>query len=181
MPAMSWSLITGNVNKFLEAKAILGSRIERIELDLPEIQAENTRMVAIEKARAGFAAAGKPIIVEDAGFELAMLGGFPGPFIKFWEKLGGAESICRALDGFPDRTATAVCVLGVADATGVRHFEGRVVGTVADHPRGKNGFGWDSIFVPNGHTRTFAEMSAEEKSAISHRRAAWTAFLKATG
>ena len=176
---MTWLLITGNENKFLEAKAILAGRpLERLALDLPELQAPTTREVALEKAKAAFATVGKPVIVEDAGFEIAALGSFPGPFIKFWEKLGGLESICRALDAFPSRAATAVCVLGVCDANGARVVEGRVTGTVRKTPRGTNGFGWDAIFIPDGESRTFAEMTTEEKSAVSHRRAAWTALLR---
>jgi len=171
-----WILVTGNENKWQEAQRIVGRPLAREALDLPEIQAATTREVALEKAKAAFAVLARPVIVEDAGLELAALGSFPGPFIKFWEKLGGRESICRALDGLPNRNATAVCVLALCDASGSRVFEGRVAGTIAATPRGVTGFGWDSIFVPDGDTRTFAEMSAAEKDAISHRRRAWEAF-----
>lgn len=171
-----WILVTGNENKWAEAQRIVGRPLAREALDLPEIQAATTREVAIEKARAAFAALGRPVIVEDAGLELAALGSFPGPFIKFWEKLGGKESICRALDGLGDRGATAVCVLALCDASGARVVEGRVAGTISASPRGTNGFGWDAIFVPQGGTRTFAELSSAEKDAISHRRRAWEAL-----
>jgi XTP/dITP diphosphohydrolase len=170
-----WILVTGNENKWNEAQRIVGRPLAREALDLPEIQAATTREVALEKSKAAFAALGRPVIVEDAGLELGAFGTFPGPFIKFWEKLGGRESICRALDGSTNRTATAVCVLALCDASGSRTFEGRVNGTIAASPRGITGFGWDSIFIPNGETRTFAEMSAAEKDAISHRRRAWEA------
>ena len=173
---MSHVLVTGNEGKWIEAQRILGAPLERVALDLPEIQAPTTREVALEKAKAAFAILGKPVIVEDAGVELVALGSFPGPFIKFWEKLGGLESICRAVDGFSDRGAAAVCVLGVCDASGSRVVEGRVTGTISEHPRGKNGFGWDAIFVPTGGHRTFGEMTSEEKDAISHRRRAWEAL-----
>lgn len=172
---MSWLLVTGNANKLREARAIVGDTLESAAVELPEIQAPTTRDVALEKARVAFARLGCPVIVEDAGFELAALGGFPGPFIKFWEQLGGLDSICRALDGLGDRTAEAVCVLGLCDARGARIVEGRVRGQVPAAPRGSNGFGWDAIFCPDGDARTFAEMSAAEKSAISHRRRAWEA------
>lgn len=171
-----WVLVTGNENKWLEAQRIVGRPLKREALDLPEIQAATTREVALEKARAAFAVLTRPVIVEDAGLELAALGSFPGPFIKFWEKLGGKESICRALDGLPSRAATAVCVLALCDASGARVVEGRVPGSIAASPRGTNGFGWDAIFVPDGDTRTFAELSAAEKDAISHRRRAWEAL-----
>lgn len=170
-----WLLVTGNEHKFREARAIVGDGLERIALDLPEIQAATTREVALEKSRVAFERLGRPVVVEDAGFEIAALGGFPGPFIKFWEQLGGLPSICRALDGFGDRTAYAVAVLGLCDSGGARVVEGRVRGVVPAEPRGTNGFGWDAIFVPDGESRTFGELADAEKSAISHRRRAWEA------
>ena len=180
---MTWILVTGNEHKHREAQAILAASggndpLERIALDLPEIQAATTRDVALAKAHAAFAILGKPVIVEDAGFELVGLGGFPGPFIKYWEQLGGLASICRAADGLTDRGAIAVCVLGICDANGARVVEGRIAGRIPKEPRGDNGFGWDTIFIPDGDTRTFAEMTAAEKSAISHRRRAWDAFAR---
>jgi XTP/dITP diphosphohydrolase len=77
------------------------------------------------------------------------------------------------LDGFSDRGAEAVSVLAVARPDqregDVLVAEGRVKGAIALHPRGENGFGWDVLFIPEGETRTFAEMSEEEKNARSHR------------
>jgi XTP/dITP diphosphohydrolase len=178
---MNLILVTGNDDKLREAQRILGRPLAREKLDLPEVQAATTAEVALEKARAAFATLGKPVVVEDAGVELAAFGSFPGPFIKFWEKLGGLESICRAVDGTKDRRVTAVCVLGVCTADEAFVVEGRVSGTVADAPRGTNGFGWDAIFVPEGETRTFGEMSAGEKDAISHRRRAWEALAARLG
>ncbi len=173
---MSWVFVTGNEHKHREAEAILGRPLDRVALDLPEIQAATTREVALIKARAAFASLRRPVIIEDAGFELVALAGFPGPFIKYWEQLGGLVSICRAVDGLGDRSCVAVCVLGLCDETGPRVVEGRIAGSVAAAPRGDQGFGWDAIFIPEGHERTFGEMTASEKSAISHRRRAWDAF-----
>jgi len=170
-----WTFITGNDSKLLEAEAILGHSLARVVLDLPEIQAPTTAEVALVKARAAFAQLGQPVIVEDAGFELVALGGFPGPFIKYWEQLGGLASICRTIDGLGNPAAVAVCALGLCDAAGARVVEGRVSGTVPPEPRGSGGFGWDAIFMPDGHLRTFAEMHLAEKSTISHRRRAWEA------
>lgn len=173
----AFALVTGNVHKWQEAERLLGRALDRVELDLPEIQAATTREVALEKAAAAYAALRRPVIIEDAGLEFGALGGFPGPFIKFWEKLGGLSSICRALDGAGDRRATAVCVLAWADGDRVQSVEGRVAGTISREPRGTNGFGWDAIFIPDGETRTFGELLADEKDARSHRRAAWQALV----
>lgn len=175
---MTFVLVTSNDAKWREAERILGRELAREKLDLPEIQAATTAEVALQKARAAHAALGRPVIVEDAGVELLAFGSFPGPFIKYWETLGGLESICRAVDGPADRRVVAVCVLGVCTADGSYVVEGRTEGTIAEHPRGKGGFGWDAIFVPDGETRTFGEMSGAEKDRISHRRRAWEALSK---
>ncbi|MFO0658221.1 MAG: RdgB/HAM1 family non-canonical purine NTP pyrophosphatase [Polyangiaceae bacterium] len=172
-------LVTSNIDKWREAERILGTALERVSLDLPELQAATTASVALEKVRAAFDALGDGVIVEDAGVELLALGGFPGPYIKWWEKTGGLTSICRALDTMNDRRAVAVCCLGVARASELFVVEGRCEGTISLEPRGTNGFGWDAIFIPQGETRTFGEMSAAEKDAVSHRRRAWEA-LRAT-
>ena len=174
-------LVTGNDDKWREAQRILGRPLAREKLDLPEIQAATTAEVALHKARAAFELLRRPVIVEDAGVELRAFGGFPGPFIKYWETLGGLASICRAADGAGERGITAVCVLGVCTAEGSYVVEGRSEGSLADRPRGTNGFGWDAIFVPEGDTRTFGEMSGEEKDRVSHRRRAWEQLAKKIG
>lgn len=171
--ASGFVLVTSNVDKWREAERILGRPLERQALDLPEVQAATTSEVALQKARSAFSILGRPVIVEDAGVELDALGGFPGPFIKYWETLGGLASICRAADGLGDRGASAVCVLGVCTADGSYVVEGRTHGTIADRPRGENGFGWDAIFVAEGATQTWGEVTASEKDRVSHRRRAW--------
>jgi non-canonical purine NTP pyrophosphatase (RdgB/HAM1 family) len=168
-----WVFVTSNANKHQEAQRILGHALDRVELELEELQAESVGAVALAKARLAFARLGRPVIVEDAGFELLGLGGFPGPYIKFWEKLGGLESICRAADGLGDRRVRAVCALGICSDKGAEMVEGAIEGLLAVHPRGHNGFGWDAVFVPKGEARTFGEMTAAEKDARSHRRKAW--------
>lgn len=171
--AAPFVLVTSNVNKWREAERILGFSIERVELELEELQAESVRAVALAKSQLAFQKLGRPVIVEDAGVELLALGGFPGPFIKYWEKLGGLSSICRAADGLQDRRVRAVCALGICGERGAEVVEGVANGTLSLEPRGCNGFGWDAIFIPEGDDRTFAEMSAAEKDARSHRRQAW--------
>ena len=169
----SWVFVTSNPNKWQEAQRILGYAIQRTELDLEEVQADTVAAVARAKAQQAFEALRCPVIVEDAGIELYGLGGFPGPFIKYWEKLGGLASICRAADGLGDRRVRAVCALGICTDSGADVVVGSVDGLLSLHPRGNNGFGWDAIFVPQGEGRTFGEMTSAEKDARSHRRKAW--------
>jgi non-canonical purine NTP pyrophosphatase (RdgB/HAM1 family) len=168
-----WVFVTSNPNKVREAERILGLALQHAAVELDELQAETVAAVALAKARVAFQKLGRPVIVEDAGLELVALGGFPGPFIKYWEKLGGLVSICRTADGLGDRRVRAVCALGICTEAGADVVVGAVDGTVATAPRGQNGFGWDGIFIPEDESRTFGEMTAAEKDARSHRRKAW--------
>ncbi len=173
MSQHDWVFVTSNLNKVREAERILGFALQSVALELDELQAATVSAVALAKAQSAFQKLGRPVIVEDAGLELLGLGGFPGPFIKHWEKLGGLESICRTADGIGDRRVRAVCALGICTAAGSDVVEGAAQGSISAEPRGQNGFGWDSIFIPEGDTRTFGEMIGAEKDAWSHRRKAW--------
>ena len=173
MSQEDWVFVTSNPNKVREAERILGFALEHAAVELDELQAETVGAVALAKAQAAFRMLGRPVIVEDAGIELVALGGFPGPFIKYWEKLGGLLSICRTADGLCDRRVRAVCALGICSGAGSQVVTGTIEGTLAAEPRGHNGFGWDAIFIPEGQGRTFGEMTGAEKDARSHRRKAW--------
>jgi XTP/dITP diphosphohydrolase len=87
------------------------------------------------------------------------------------------------LDPFGDRRAEAVSALAVAThgSPEVLVAEGRAPGRIAEAPRGSNGFGWDVIFVPEGETRTFAEMAPAEKDALSHRARAFARLRELLG
>lgn len=166
-------LVTGSDAKAREASEILETEIERVDLDLPEIQAATIEDVAREKAREAFRRLERACVVEDSALGFSAWKGLPGPYVKWFERTAGLEALCRSLDGFPDRRAVATCVLAFRSETEQMTAIGRLEGTVASSPRGNGGFGWDSIFVPDGEKRTFAEMSAAEKNAVSHRRRAW--------
>ena len=166
-------LVTGSDAKAREASEILGSEIERADLELPEIQAATVEDVAREKAREAFRRLERACVVEDSSLGFAAWNGLPGPYVKWFERTAGLEALCRSLDGFRDRSATASCVLAFRSETQQLTAVGRIEGTIAREPRGNGGFGWDAIFVPEGGDRTFSEMSAPEKNAISHRRKAW--------
>jgi XTP/dITP diphosphohydrolase len=86
------------------------------------------------------------------------------------------DGIARMLDSFPDRRATAICVVASFDGRDLRVGRGESSGSIARVPRGVRGFGWDRLFVPEAQMRTFAEMEPEEKDRVSHRRRAWEAL-----
>ena len=171
--------VTSSDDKHREAEAILGVPLRRAKLDLEEPQSLDVITVARAKAMAAAARLGCPVLVEDTSLELAALGGFPGPFIRWLLASAGAAAIPRLLDGFPDRRATARCVALVRDGEREWKGVGVVDGTIVTAPRGEGGFGWDVIFAPDwGGGRTFAEMSPAEKNARSHRGLAFSALRR---
>ncbi len=122
---------------------------------------------------------GKPALADDSGLEVDALGGAPGVYSARYAGGSGPgqdvrnyEKLLTELKNVPDdkRQARFVCCIAMALPDGsVRTFTGYAQGCITREPRGKTGFGYDPIFIPEGHKRTFAEMSAEEKDALSHR------------
>ena len=168
-------LVTSRPEKAAEARR-LGFELEILSLDLPEVQALEPSGVVEAKARAAYAELARPVLVEDSGLAIQAWGGFPGALVKWLEQSAGVAAIPRMLDAFPDRSATALCAIACFDGRELIAAGGHVRGSIAASPRGSGGFGWDSIFLPEGSGRTFAEMSGEEKDRHSHRRRAWEAL-----
>ncbi len=142
---------------------------------------------AVLKARAAALAAQTPALADDSGLEVAALDCAPGVYSARW---GGPEkdfslAMSRVHDaleakGAQDRSAQFVCALALAwPGQRTETFEGVVRGRLVWPPRGDLGFGYDPIFVPEGETRTFGEMSPDEKHAMSHRARAFAALLAA--
>ncbi|MFY9549944.1 MAG: non-canonical purine NTP pyrophosphatase [Thermoanaerobaculia bacterium] len=175
MGSLPLIFVTSRAEKAREAER-LGFDVERLDLDLPEPQALDPSDIVEEKARSAYAILSRPVLVEDSGLAIRAWGGFPGALVKWVEKSAGVAAIARMLDAFPDRSATAACAIGYCDGGEVVTARGETHGSIAREPRGAGGFGWDVLFVPDGADRTFAEMSAEEKDRISHRRRAWEAL-----
>ena len=114
-----------------------------------------------------------PVLVEDSGLIFTAWNGLPGALIKWFEKSVGCEGMLKMLESFENRQAEAICLAAVYDGKTMVVGEGRVPGTIAPAMRGNEGFGWDVIFIPDGETRTYAEMSPAEKNSRSHRRQAF--------
>src|SRR5207237_9613665 len=148
----------------------------RLDLGLRERQALDPSEIVAFKARTAYERLARPVLVEDSGLAIHAWSGFPGALVKWLEKSAGLETLARMLDPFPDRGATAQCAIAYCDGGEVVTARGETRGTIAQSPRGANGFGWDVLFVPEGGDRTFAEMSGAEKDRVSHRRRAWDAM-----
>lgn len=165
-PGAMLYMITGNQGKYEEAKALLPD-LERIELDLPEIQSLDSREIIREKLLAARSMHTEPLIVEDTAFHMDCLNGFPGPLIKWFLKSVGAEGIYCIAHQHGNYGVEVVCTIGYSNGDDIKYFEGRLRGSIVPPAQGR-GFGWDPVFSPDG-SRSFAEMSIEQKNAVSHR------------
>jgi len=170
------TIVTGNANKLKEIKTILGESFP-YELvingaDLPEYQGD-ADMVSRLKCQSAYSIIKGPVIVEDTCLGFNALNGLPGPYIKWFLKSVGPEGLHKMLAGFEDKEAKAMATLAYCDSEhgDVILFKGITEGTIVS-PRGQGGFGWDTCFQPIGYDKTYAEMSADEKNAISHRKRA---------
>lgn len=172
---MALLFLTGNRNKYEEARAIIPG-LEMLDIDLPEIQSDDARVIIEAKLAQAMIGRNDELIVEDTSLYLDALNGFPGPLVKWFMKAVGLAGMVEIAAARGNVKATAKCLVGYA-RSGVSHryFEGTVDGTVVT-PRGSRSFGWDAIFLPDGSDETFAEMPPEEKARTSHRRKAMEAL-----
>jgi len=164
---------TSNAHKFDEAAFALrafGISLKRLPAKGTEIQSDDLAAIAEASVKETFATIRQPVIAEDAGLFVSSLNGFPGPYASYVERTLGPASLITLLKGAKDRKAEFVSAVAYcSEPTGPKVFIGRLRGRISASARGSNGFGFDPVFVPLGDARTLAEMSLEEKGAISHR------------
>ena len=146
---------------------------------------------AIKKASYIFKCSGMTALADDSGLEVDALDGAPGVFSARYagevtDDWANLEKLLTEMKDIPDtkRGARFVCCIALATRSGIKTFMGQVEGRIGTGPRGAKGFGYDPVFYPEGHDRTFAEMSDHEKSSMSHRGRALRAlqtYLKEQG
>ena len=170
-----------NPGKVAEIRALLApfgaDAVSAGELGLPEPdETGRTFMENAElKALASAAGANLPALADDSGLAVHGLGGDPGIYSARWAGPGkdfglAMKKVEEALGDNPDRTAHFACALSLAWPDGYREtVEGAVYGTLTFPPRGDKGFGYDPIFVPDGHDRKFGEAEQDWKHSVSHR------------
>jgi len=167
------TFVTSNSHKFAEAERILkgfGVIIRHEKLSCPEIRGEDTADIAKASAGSLRERIAPPFFVEDSGLFVKSLNGFPGAYSAWAFKKLGDRGLIRLMEGAADRSAEFRSSVALFDGKKVVVFNGAVRGAISPLPRGNGGFGYDPVFVPDGSVRAFAEMSAEEKDAFSHRR-----------
>jgi XTP/dITP diphosphohydrolase len=141
---------------------------------------------AVAKARDAFRATGLATVADDSGLEVDALNGMPGVLSARWAGVHGEDAANTALllaqlRDVPDarRGAAFVSACALVSGSGETVVRGRWPGIIAREPRGDNGFGYDPVFIPEGSSRTAAELTPEEKDAASHRGRALAALLPA--
>lgn len=155
--------VTGNKNKAAYLQKWLGVPLPHESIDLHEVQSLDFAIVAREKARRAYELLKRPVLVDDTGFCLEYLGGkLPGPLSKWFEIQLSLEEICNLVPDGASRGASVHVAFCLYDGKAFVDFIGKVDGQLAIAPRGNKGFGYDPIIIPNGHTKTYAEMDDDE-------------------
>lgn len=175
---------TNNSHKLSEIRSILGDRFEVLSLsdigchaDIPET-ANTLEGNAIQKARYVVEHFGYDCFADDTGLEVAALGGEPGVRSARYaegtdhDSEANMRKLLQRLEGKEDRNAqfrTVICLTRKDDDADYSLFEGTVKGRIAEEKKGTEGFGYDPIFVPEGHDQSFAQLGLDIKNSISHR------------
>lgn len=167
---MRVTLVTGNPKKLAEARLILGDDLVSQSIDLPELQSMNLQEIVEGKMRAAFDVIGGPVLVEDISVRFPFLNGFPGPFVKYWEKFVGYDRtiLLAQAEPEPNWSMQVRGGYGYKDAGYEFYVEHTVDGVLVPR-RGQVGWGFDFYFVPDGETQTYAEMGPDRKCQISCR------------
>lgn len=174
--------ITGNKGKVSEATEKLqplGFKVIQKDLGYPEVQASSLEEVAqygVDYVRLRF---DQPFMLEDAGLFIDALQGFPGVYSKYVFFTIGLPGVLRLLDNVKNRAAVFRSVYAYSEP-GKKPviITGECVGTITKEQRGDHGFGYDPLFIPQGASKTFGEMTLEEKNQYSHRSKALEKLLK---
>jgi len=162
--------ITGNQYKADYLAKWLGLPVAHEKVELEEIQSLDAHEVAEHKARGAFNIVQKPVLVEDAALTFEALGKLPGTLIKWFLEELACEGLAKLAAGLPTQRATASIVYALYDGRSeVQFFDAQVAGSIVPKPRGEFGFGWNSLFLPDGSTKTYGEMTDDELRVSSPR------------
>lgn len=161
--------ISGNQHKADYLAKWLGRPVAHQKLDLDEIQSLDIREVAEHKVRQAYALLQRPVLVEDVALTFTAMGQLPGTLVKWFLQELDTEGLCALANSLEHKKAVASICYAWFDGQQLRFFEHHITGTIASEPRGTHGFGWNSIFIPDGTNKTYAEMDDDEVRPYSAR------------
>ena len=179
--------VTHNAHKSEEVKAIVGNNFEVMNLseinffdEIPET-GNTFKENALQKAKFLHDRLGCNCFADDTGLEVDALNGEPGVYSARYagepsNTQRNIEKLLENLKGKKNRKAQFTTVIAVILNNETHFFEGAISGQIIDNQRGEGGFGYDSVFIPDGYDKTFAELPAEVKNPISHRAVAMQKF-----
>lgn len=153
--------VTGNPFKAQQLSNYLGIPLEHQKIDLPEIQSLSLHEIVQAKAQSAFEVVGKPVLVEDVSVVFHAMKTLPGPFIKWFMTELGSQGLCYMLDGYSDRSATCSVLFGLYDGQTLHTFESSLQGQFLHKPGKEDGFGYNSIFQPEGFDKPLSELDPE--------------------
>ncbi len=163
--------VSSNSEKVKEAQAILGVPIEIADIEIDEVQSMSLKTVARKKVESAFKIVGEPVIVDDVSFEIEAFNRFPGPLVKFFFNSLGNNGVLKLMEKEDNRRVIVQSAIGYHDGKKAHVFVGTIKGTLSLEERGTDGWGFDPIVIPDGHTKTIAELGVDHKNKNSHRAA----------
>ena len=161
-------VVTSNKNKLREINQILGTNHKVSKIDIDEVQSLDLDEVITKKAKAAYQKIKKPVLVEDISMNIKAIKGLPGTFVKFFLYTAGTEGTVKLL-GNQSRETKVTATVAIYNGKTLKIFKGTTRGTLTKKDKGANGFGFDTVFIPKGYKKTYAQMSTELKNKVSHR------------
>lgn len=175
-------LVSSNAGKIREFQSLGAEEcvdVLPVDLSKVEIQSDELATIALYGAVQASLQLRDPFFVEDSGLYIHSLGGFPGPYSSFVYRTLGVKGVLKLMEGVTEREAYFESVIVFYHPQqGFKLFKGVVQGSISGEARGSGGFGFDPIFIPEGHDRTFAEMPTEVKNTLSHRSMAFRKMVE---
>jgi non-canonical purine NTP pyrophosphatase (RdgB/HAM1 family) len=174
---------SANKNKISEIKSVLPSSIELLglqdvgitgEIPEPGSTIKENSLLKTKYVVDFLKDTNVSVFADDSGLEVEALGGAPGAYSARYagepkNDEANNEKLILELQNLINRKARFVTVITLIHKNQIQYFEGEISGTIAFEPRGTSGFGYDPLFIPDGYTKTFAELGQEIKNSISHR------------
>jgi XTP/dITP diphosphohydrolase len=171
------SFVTSNPHKYSEVESLFKKNNISVtwqRMKYEEIQGDDNETICRDSCMKLIKKIASPFFIDDTGFYIKSLKGFPGPFASYVQETLGNSIVLKIAAGSEAYFKT---VIGFSNGKDIYTFSGTLNGRISNGESGSNKFGYDPIFIPEGYDRTLAELSIDEKNIISHRGKALNKFI----